>query len=310
MDIKTPVPGSFKFLLAICGLGRAGHIHFKGVRLSHRCRLKYIVENVIDKADSTLTTYNMPEVTVVTGKEFDVVLSDPEVQAVIVATPTYTHEEFVIRALKAGKDVFCEKPIAEEIEKVALCYDEAERAGKRLFCAFQRRFDASMARIQAKVADGEMGKVHIIKTTSRDSPFPSIEYLKISGGMFHDTAIHDLDMVCWILGEEPDTVHAMAHSHTPAISNIDDVDTFVVTMKFPSGAISVIDASRHSTYGYDQRIEVLLAVCFCGGDISQTQMYSTLVVTFLGINFQSSNRFVKFQHLIMCVSGALMEYKN
>ena len=259
MDRKS---GSYsRFSLALCGLGRAGHIHFKGIRMNHRCRLKYIVEDEIDKAENILTTFNMPEVTVVSGKEYNVILSDPEIQAVVVATPTFTHEEFVTQALKAGKAVFCEKPIAEQIEQVALCYDEAERAGKPLFCAFNRRFDTSMARIQAKVADGEVGKVHVIKTTSRDSPLPSIEYLKISGGMFHDTAVHDLDMICWILGEEPETIHTMAHSHTPAISDLNDVDTIIITMKFPSGALSMTDASRHSTYGYDQRVEVCVAVC-------------------------------------------------
>ena len=89
METKGGSYGGFS--LALCGLGRAGHIHFKGIRLNHRCRLKYIVENEIDKAESILTTYNMSEVTVVSGKEYNVVLSDPEVQAVVIATPTYTH---------------------------------------------------------------------------------------------------------------------------------------------------------------------------------------------------------------------------
>jgi len=247
-------------VLALCGLGRAGQIHFKGIRLNHRCKLKYIVEDEIEKAERTLTTYNMSDIKVLAGKDFHVVLADTEVEAVIVATPTLTHETYCIQSLRAGKAVFCEKPIAEEIEKAALCYDEAGKAGKPLYCAFNRRFDPSMAAIQAKVADGELGKVHIIKTTSRDSPVPSIDYLKISGGMFHDTAVHDLDIICWILNEEPVTVHTLAHAHSQTISDIQDVDTIVITMKFPSGAISISDISRHSTYGYDQRIEVCCLV--------------------------------------------------
>ena len=245
-----------RMVLALCGLGRAGQIHFKGIRLSHRCKLKYIVEDEVDKAERFLTTYNVTSVKVLQGKDFNTVLEDTEVQGIVVATPTFTHESFCIQSLKAGKAVFCEKPIAKEIEKAVLCYDEAEKAGKPLYCAFNRRLDPSIVCIQAKVADGELGKIHLIKTTSRDSPLPSIEYLKISGGMFHDTAVHDLDVICWMLNEEPVTIHAMGHAHTQAIKDIQDVDTIVISMKFPSGALSLTDLSRHSTYGYDQRIEV------------------------------------------------------
>ena len=253
-----------RVVLALCGLGRAGQIHFKGIRLNHRCKLKYIVEDEVDKAERFLTTYNVTGVKVLQGKDFQIVLEDTEVQGIVVATPTFTHENFCIQSLKVGKAVFCEKPIAEEIEKAVLCYGEAEKAGKPLFCAFNRRFDPTIACIQAKVTDGELGKIHLIKTTSRDSPLPSMEYLKISGGMFHDTAVHDLDVICWMLNEEPVTVHAMAHAHTQAIEEIQDVDTIVISMKFPSGALSLTDLSRHSTYGYDQRIEVCyLYITWC-----------------------------------------------
>ena len=243
-------------VLALCGLGRAGQIHFKGIRLNHRCKLKYLVEDEVDKAERFLTTYNVTGVKVLQGKDLHIVLEDAEVEGIVVATPTFTHESFCIQSLKAGKAVFCEKPIAEEIEKAVLCYNEAEKAGKPLYCAFNRRFDPSMACIQAKVANGELGKIHLIKTTSRDSPLPSMEYLKISGGMFHDTAVHDLDVICWMLNEEPVTIHAMGHVHMQAIEEIQDVDTIVISMKFPSGALSLTDLSRHSSYGYDQRVEV------------------------------------------------------
>ena len=245
-------------VLALCGLGRAGSIHFKGIRLNHRCKLKYLVEDEVEKAKRALSTYNVTGIKVLPGKDFQVVLDDKEVQAVIIATPTFTHESYCIQSLRAGKAVFCEKPIAETIENSALCYNEAEKAGKILFCAFNRRFDPSMVDIQAKVRDGVLGKVHVIKTTSRDSPLPSMEYLKISGGMFHDTAVHDLDVICWMLNEEPVTVHAMGHTHAQTIKELQDVDTIIISMKFPSGALSVTDLSRHSTYGYDQRIEVCM----------------------------------------------------
>ena len=120
-----------------------------------------------------------------------------------------------------------------------------------------------MSRIQAKVAAGDLGKVYILKTTSRDAQAPSVEYVKMSGGMFHDTCVHDMDMTCWILNEEPVTVHAVAHTHSQAFAEAQDVDTVVITMKYPSGAISVNDLSRHSSYGYDQRIEVCEYTQYC-----------------------------------------------
>jgi len=96
----------------------------------------------------------------------------------------------------------------------------------------------------------------VVKTCSRDSPLPSIDYLRISGGMFHDCAVHDIDAVCYLLKERPHVVYSVAHSHIPSIAAINDVDTVVITMKFPSGALATIDLSRHSHYGYDQRVEV------------------------------------------------------
>ena len=107
-----------------------------------------------------------------------------------------------------------------------------------------------------KVKNGDIGKVHVIKTTSRDCPLPSIDFLKISGGIFHDCCVHDVDVICWIMGESPHTVFCMAHAFHPEIGALNDVDTVGVVMKFPSGAIGQIDLSRHAVYGYDQRIEV------------------------------------------------------
>ena len=103
---------------------------------------------------------------------------------------------------------------------------------------------------------GDIGKVHIIKTISRDSPVRPIEFLKNSGGCFHDDTVHDADLMWLILGETPQTVFCLAHAFNSAISALNDVDTVGVVMKFPSGAIGQIDLSRHAVYGYDQRIEV------------------------------------------------------
>lgn len=190
-------------------------------------------------------------------------MKDPSVDAVVVTTPTDQHEHYVRTALAAGKAVFCEKPVAATQRAINECYDLAEKVGKPLFCAFNRRFDAGMSALRQKVKDQEIGKLYQVKTTSRDSPLPSIAYLKISRGIFHDCAVHDIDMVCWIVGEEPCGVFAQGSAFDPEIKAIGDVDTVAIVLKFPSEVIATIDLNRHSQYGYDQRLEVSITLEEC-----------------------------------------------
>ncbi len=176
--------------------------------------------------------------------------------AVIVTTPTNHHEFYVRKSLTAGKAVFCEKPVAPNLKAIAEVYDLAEKVKRPLFCAFNRRFDSGMSNLRSQVKKGKIGQIYQVNTTSRDSPFPSIEYLKISCGIFHDCAVHDIDMVCWIIEEEPCGVFAQGSAFDPAIKEIGDVDTVSIILKFPSGVLATIDLNRHSKYGYDQRLEV------------------------------------------------------
>ena len=176
--------------------------------------------------------------------------------AVLVTTPTESHEHYVRKSLRAGRAVFCEKPVAGDIKLVAACYEEADRVQKPLFCAFNRRFDPGMSAVYGQVKEGKIGKVYHIRTCSRDSCFPSISYLKISNGIYHDSAVHDIDMICWIVGEEPVGVMALGSAFNSEVKEIGDVDTTAISLKFPSGTIGSIDLSRYSRYGYDQRLEV------------------------------------------------------
>ena len=254
--------------LALCGFGRAGKIHFNGIRFNHRCELKYIVDcfeepSVLNSITSVLDEYRMlSSVTLVKTSEFkSVVLADPELHGVVVTTPTPHHESYVLNALQAKKAVFCEKPLASSIDSVLRAYDIAEKDKLPLYCAFQRRFDPGMSKLRHSVAKGKIGRVFQLKSTSRDSPRPSIEYLKTSGGMYHDTAVHDIDILCWIVGEEPVGVFAQGSVFDPEIAGVGDVDTIVVTLKFPSGVLAVVDLSRHACYGYDMRLEVNMCSC-------------------------------------------------
>jgi myo-inositol 2-dehydrogenase/D-chiro-inositol 1-dehydrogenase len=248
--------------LALCGFGRAGKIHFRGIRSNHRCQIKYIVDcfedpAVLKSVSSVLEEYRMlGSVKLVKTSEYkSVVLSDNDLHGVVVTTPTPHHESYVVSALRAKKAVFCEKPLASDIGGVMHAYHIAERDNLPLYCAFQRRFDPGMSKLRHNVAMGKIGRVFQLKSTSRDSPRPSIEYLKTSGGMYHDTAVHDIDMLCWIVGEEPVGVFAQGSVFDPEIASVGDVDTIAITLKFPSGALAVSDLSRHASYGYDMRLE-------------------------------------------------------
>ena len=249
--------------LALCGFGRAGRIHFRGVQSNPRCQLKYIVDcfenpDILKVVRSALEEYRMLEsVTLVKTSDFEsVVLADAELDGVVITTPTQYHESYVKRALLARKAVFCEKPLAYDLANVIECYNIAEKNSCPLYCAFQRRFDPGMSKLRNQAVEGKIGKLFQIKSTSRDEPRPSIEYLKTSGGMFHDTAVHDIDVICWIVGEEPVSVFAQGSVFDPDIASIGDVDTIAVMLKFPNGVLAVLDLSRHANYGYDMRLEV------------------------------------------------------
>lgn len=242
--------------LALVGLGRAGMIHLANILANRRIQLKYIVEGDQDKWTSVKQRWNLRGITFVLPENVKQVYEDPEVDACLVATPTFTHEGYIAASLEAGKAVFTEKPVAETPEAVNRVYEISERMNKPLFCAFNRRYDPSFHDIYRRVRDGQLGQVQQIKLTSRDSPLPSVAYLKISGGIFHDCVVHDIDLMTYILGEYPTEVFSIANAQIPEIAELQDFDNVAVTMQFKSGCIGIVDVSRFASYGYDQRLEV------------------------------------------------------
>jgi len=187
----------------------------------------------------------------------DEALADSTVQGVVICTPTAQHREAILKSLRAGKAVMCEKPISLNLEEIDECYNESKKLNVPLLCGYQRRCDPSFRTLQQACRNGKIGTVQIVKTTSRDNPVPTLAYLKISGKIFHDCGSHDIDVCRWIAGEDPHEVFAAASSFNPDIKALEDWDTVLITLKFPSGIIASIDLSRKAAYGYDQRIEVL-----------------------------------------------------
>jgi myo-inositol 2-dehydrogenase/D-chiro-inositol 1-dehydrogenase len=185
------------------------------------------------------------------------VIHHPEVEAVVICSPTDTHAQYIIEAAEAGKHIFCEKPVDLSLEVIKGALAAVDKAGVKLMVGFNRRFDPNFLKIKQMVADGKIGDPHIVKITSRDPAPPPAEYSAVSGGMFLDMTIHDFDMARYIAGSEVTEVYVKAAVLVdPEIGKMGDVDTAVITLTFANGAIGIIDNSRKAVYGYDQRLEV------------------------------------------------------
>jgi myo-inositol 2-dehydrogenase/D-chiro-inositol 1-dehydrogenase len=236
--------------VGVLGAGRIGRLHTDNLLVMPGVRVKAIADPFTDFSA-------WPPDGVATGTDPALVLDDPEIEAVLVCSPTPTHADFTEAAAAAGKHVFCEKPIDLDPQRIRRTLEAVERAGIKLQVGFNRRFDPTFARVRRAVTDGEVGEIHIVKITSRDPEAPPVSYVRSSGGIFLDMTIHDFDMVRFLSGSEVVRVHAMgAVLIEPAIGEAGDVDTAVTTLELESGALAVIENSRQAVYGYDQRVEV------------------------------------------------------
>jgi len=233
------------------GAGRIGTIHAGNITASGAAALRYVVD-VDRKAATALARRHGAKVT-----DTATALADPEVDAVLIASSTDTHADLAIAAARAGKAIFCEKPIDLSLARVDACLAAVRKARVPMMVGFNRRFDPSFAALQGRIAAGDIGVVEQVIISSRDPGLPPLGYLKVSGGQFRDMTIHDFDMARWLLGEEPVEVYATGSVLVdPAVGRIGDIDSAMVVMRTRSGRLCNINNSRRASYGYDQRIEV------------------------------------------------------
>ncbi|HZZ67678.1 MAG TPA: inositol 2-dehydrogenase [Phenylobacterium sp.] len=234
------------FKIALIGAGRIGKIHAANAVAHPALTLSHVVDPVAANAQA-LSAETGAQVTTL-----DAVLADPDVAGVIVASATDAHLDHCLAAHAAGKAIFCEKPLDMDLARAA----GAALKGARLFLGFNRRFDPNFQALKARLADGSVGALESLQITSNDPRPPPIAYVKVSGGLFKDMAIHDFDMARWLLGEEPVEVFAWGSCLVdPAIGQAGDIDTARTVLKTASGKLCVIANSRRSGFGYDQRIE-------------------------------------------------------
>lgn len=240
-----------KINVAIIGVGRIGSIHFKNLKSNDSVNIKYLCDIAAD--DSWKKKYE--GYTVIT--DYEEVLNDSSVDAVLICTPTDLHPAMVSAAAKAGKNIFCEKPLGFDMNEILNSYEDVKKSNIIMGVGFNRRFDKNFYRIVEHRQLGNIGEPQVLKITSRDPEPPSIDYVKHSGGLFMDMMIHDFDMARFIPDHEITEVYATgANLIDPAIADAGDIDTAIVTLTYDNGMIGVIDNSRQAVYGYDQRIEL------------------------------------------------------
>lgn len=243
-----------ELVLGIIGTGRIGRLHARHLtsRIAH-VRVKSVSDVRVKAAEDCATAFGIPEF----HKDYEKILSDPEIDGVVICSSTDSHAPIMSEAARAGKHIFCEKPIALDLEVIDRALEEVKKQGVKLQIGFNRRFDANYRRIRELVASGAVGEPHILKITSRDPSPPPVEYVKVSGGIFLDMMIHDFDMARYLIGDEVEEVYAVgAVKGDPEIGKAGDIDTALVSLVFKNGVLGTIDNSRQAVYGYDQRAEV------------------------------------------------------
>ncbi len=238
--------------IAILGAGRIGQVHARAVQQVPGATIVAIADAVPAAAQSLADTHGA-EV-----RSIDEIAQSPDVDAVLVCTPTDMHADLIEQFARAAKAIFCEKPIDLDVARAAACVDVVTECNGLLMLGFQRRFDADFVALKQAIDGGRIGKVETVHLTSRDPAPPPLDYIARSGGLFRDMAIHDLDVARWLLEDEIATVQAVGSVLVdPAIGQAGDFDTATILLQTHTGKQCTITCSRRASYGYDQRIEVL-----------------------------------------------------
>lgn len=241
--------------IGIIGAGRIGKVHLQSLATQVKdAKVVAMADPFMnDETEKLIKGYGVEKV----YTDYKKILEDKDIDAVFICSSTDTHANISVEAIKAGKHVFCEKPVDHTTEKIQAVADALKDSDVKFQVGFNRRFDHNFAAIRNAVDAGKVGEVHIVKITSRDPEPPNPAYIAVSGGMFLDMTIHDFDMATFLVNSDVEEVFVeSAVLVDPAIGEQGDVDTAIISMKMTNGALAVIDNSRKAAYGYDQRAEV------------------------------------------------------
>ena len=237
---------------ALFGAGRVGWVHAQNIANHPDAELSHVYD--IDSSASRRV------VAALGGKVAEApgeIWGADGIDAVLIASSTDTHVDLLRGAVRSGKAVYCEKPIDIDLARARAFAEEARGTGVPVFIGFRRRFLSELQTIHERIRGGDIGRVEVVHIIARDSRPPPIEYIKVSGGFLRDMTVHFLDLLCWLTGEAPVEVHASgACLVEPEIGQAGDIDTAMVTLKMPGGALCQITNGRRSAFGDHERVEV------------------------------------------------------
>jgi len=237
--------------VALFGAGRIGKVHAASIKTDPRSELVAVTDVVTDAAQALADEHG------IVSRPAGDILADTSIDAILIASSTNTHADLIEAGVKAGKAIFCEKPIDLDLERALKVRQIARHHDKPMMMGFNRRFDPNFAALKAALDAGEIGKGELLTVTSYDPAPPPASYIKVSGGLYRDMMIHDFDMCAFLFGM-PKTVTAHGSCLVdPAIGAAGDIDTAVVVLTYADGRLATIRNSRRAPYGYDQRVEVL-----------------------------------------------------
>ncbi len=240
--------------VGVIGTGRIGKLHIEHLSQNiPEADLVAVCSLDTETTESLAEQFTIPTIT----SDYLTLISNSQIDAVIVASSTDTHVEICQAAAVSGKHIFCEKPIALDLEEIDETLAIVKEAEVKFQVGFNRRFDKNFMKAREAIVSGEIGEPHILRITSRDPAPPPIEYVKVSGGMFLDMTIHDFDMARYLIDSEVDELYAVGDVRIDQkIGEAGDIDTAIITLRFRNGVMATIDNSRKAVYGYDQRVEV------------------------------------------------------
>ena len=244
--------GEGRLRIGLIGHGRIGRVHAANIAAHPRAVLAAVHDAMPASAAEAAIAYGC-RVHATPGE----LITDDAVDAVVIASPTPTHIDYLQSSVLAGKATLCEKPIDLDIGKVEACQQVIAGHDVPLMIGFHRRFDPSLRAIHAAARDGEIGNVETLRIVARDPALPPVEYIAVSGGQPRDMSIHDLDLARWLLPDEPVAIAAMGSVlAAPDYAEHGDTDTLHILIRTAAGRIAHIDNVRRTTYGYDQRLEL------------------------------------------------------
>ncbi len=236
---------------ALVGAGRVAQTHVRALAAVRELELRAICDPAPEHAARLFQTLGLP------SRTLEATLADPEIDAVILATPTPTHAQLIHQAAAAGKHIFVEKPVAATLKGAAAVVRAVDRAGVQCQVGFQRRFDPAYAEAKRAIGAGELGKLATFRGVSRDPAPPSLDFLRSSGGLMVDLGIHDLDTMRFLIGEVAEVHAAGSVQRLPELAEHGLFDSAVATVRFESGALGTLELGLHTAYGYEIRAEVL-----------------------------------------------------